>query len=117
LERQIGKMKSKLELNKDMIIDALNNFEVMFNSATNEEKRALLRALIKEIHMKADRKKIKNIVFWFTEDDSFKANAILQSVVGRTTVMIVSSNGVLLVSHNSGYRAVHKYVSKAVTKC
>lgn len=84
LEREIEKLQSKVILDKDIIIDALKNFEDLFAEATNEEKRALLRALIKEIHMKADRKNIKNIVFWFSEDDSFTESALPVGEMGRT---------------------------------
>ncbi|MBB3069208.1 hypothetical protein FHS14_002198 [Paenibacillus baekrokdamisoli] len=56
----------------------------MFEGATNEEKRALLRALIKEVHMEADRKSIKNIVFWFTGDDYYMKSAMSVSEVRGT---------------------------------
>ncbi|CAH0120791.1 hypothetical protein PAE9249_03314 [Paenibacillus sp. CECT 9249] len=84
LKREIEKLESKVILNKDIIIEALQNFEVLFKEATNDEKRSLLRALIKEIHVEADRKSIKNIVFWFTEDDSFSHFALPVSDVRRT---------------------------------
>lgn len=84
LEREIEKLQSNVILNKNIIVDALKSFEDMFEEATNEEKRALLRALIKEIHMEADRKSIKNIVFWFMEDDSFMKSALPVSDVRRT---------------------------------
>ena len=69
LEREIEKLQSAVIINKEIILEALMNFDSLFEDATNEEKRTLLRALIKEIHVEADRKSIKNIVFWFTEDD------------------------------------------------
>jgi site-specific DNA recombinase len=71
-------------INKELIIEALNNFDNLFEEATNEEKRTLLRALIKEIHMEADRKSIKNIVFWFTEYDKFMNTALPVSEERRT---------------------------------
>jgi len=84
LERGIEKLQSNVTLNKDIVVDALKNFDALFAEASNDEKRALLRVLIKEIHMEADRKNIKNIVFWFTEDDSFSHFALPVSDVGRT---------------------------------
>ena len=61
------------------------NFDSLFKDATNEEKRTLLRALIKEIHVETDRKSIKNIVFWFTEDDGKSAfNALPKEEERRT---------------------------------
>lgn len=91
LEREIDKLQVKVNLNKETIIEALQNFEELFNGATNEEKRALLRALIKEIHMESDRKSIKNIVFWFSEDDSFSKFALPDSELGRTVSQITVS--------------------------
>ncbi|WP_253298070.1 recombinase zinc beta ribbon domain-containing protein [Paenibacillus sp. MSJ-34] len=91
LKREIEKLESKVILNKDIIIEALQNFEVLFKEATNDEKRSLLRALIKEIHVEADRKSIKNIVFWFTEDDSFSHFALPVSDVRRTVSQITAS--------------------------
>lgn len=84
IEREIEKLHSKVIINKEIIIEALTNFDNMFEEATNEEKRALLRALIKEVHMEADRKSIKNIVFWFTEGDSLTESALPVSDVRRT---------------------------------
>lgn len=84
LEREIEKLQSKMTINKEIIIEALLNFNNLFEQATNEEKRDLLRALIKEVHVEADRKNIKNIVFWFTEDDIFRESALPVSDVGRT---------------------------------
>lgn len=76
IEREIDKVQSTVILNKEIIVEALKNFDELFDQATNEEKRALLRALIKEIHMDSDRKSIKNIVFWFTEDDGLEQSAL-----------------------------------------
>lgn len=57
----------------------------MFEDATNEEKRTLLRALIKEIHVEADRKSIKNIVFWFTEGGEFMDSVLPINEERRTS--------------------------------
>lgn len=84
LERAIKEMKSTIIINKELIIEALTNFDDIFEEATNEEKRSLLRALIKEIHVEADRKSIKNIVFWFTEDDIYIKSAIPASEIRGT---------------------------------
>jgi site-specific DNA recombinase len=76
LEREIEKLQTNVIINKDIIIEALTNFENLFETASNEEKKALIRALIKEIHVEADRKSIKNIVFWFLEDDKITSNVL-----------------------------------------
>ncbi|MCR2805404.1 recombinase family protein [Paenibacillus soyae] len=85
IERELEKIRSTVFINKKIIIEALTNFENLFGEATNEEKRALLRALIREIHVEADRKSIKNIIFWFSEDDGF-AQAALPVSEERGTV-------------------------------
>lgn len=85
IEREIEKLQSTVTVNKEIIIDALANFDALFEEAANEEKKALLRALIKEIHMEADRKSIKNIVFWFSEDDG-STNTALPDLGERGTV-------------------------------
>jgi len=84
IEREIEKIQSTVIINKEIIIEALTNFDNLFEEATNEEKRALLRALIKEIHVESDRKSIKNIVFWFTEDDGIANNDLPVSEERRT---------------------------------
>lgn len=54
LEREIEKLQSAVIINKEIILDALMDFDSLFEDATNEEKRMLLRTLIKEIHVEAD---------------------------------------------------------------
>ncbi len=49
--REIEKLQSKSVLNKDIVMQALANFDDLFSVATDEEKRAMMRALIKEIYM------------------------------------------------------------------
>ncbi len=88
IEREIEKLQSTIIINKEIIVEALTNFDNLFEEATNEEKRMLLRALIKEIHMEADRKSIKNIVFWFTEDDGFSQTALPTNAERRTVSQV-----------------------------
>jgi site-specific DNA recombinase len=76
IEREMEKTQNSVIISKEVIFEALTNFDNLFAVATNEEKRSLLRALIKEIHVETDRKNIKNIVFWFTEDDQDSNNAL-----------------------------------------
>ncbi|XEC94047.1 hypothetical protein AB6A23_22305 [Paenibacillus tarimensis] len=51
IEKEIEKLLSNVIITKEVIIEALESFNYLFKGATNEEKRALLRALIKEIHV------------------------------------------------------------------
>ncbi|GIP36519.1 hypothetical protein J2TS4_57290 [Paenibacillus sp. J2TS4] len=64
----------------------------MFEEATNEEKKALLRALIKEIHMESDRKSIKKIVFLFSEDDGLAQAALPVSEERRTVSQVTAKD-------------------------
>jgi site-specific DNA recombinase len=73
------------------VIEALGRFEELYSDASNEEKRALMRSLIKEIHMDSDRKAIKNIVFWFTENDvSNASDALPTTEMGRTVSQVTA---------------------------
>ncbi|MEK5417124.1 hypothetical protein [Paenibacillus sp. FSL L8-0708] len=58
----------QLHINKDMVHEALKQFNELFNDTSNEEKKALLRALIKEVHMESDRTTLKKSSsgFWRT---------------------------------------------------
>ncbi|WP_027086850.1 recombinase family protein [Cohnella panacarvi] len=84
IEREIGKSQTAININKEIIIEALKNFDDLFEVASNEEKRKLMRSIIKEIHVEPDRKKVKDIVFWFTEGDAPLQSALPVSEVGRT---------------------------------
>lgn len=73
---QVGleKKSANYAINKELIIEAMQNFEVMFEIADNEEKKQLIRALVKRIEMEPDRKSLKSIVFWFSEDNALPLN-------------------------------------------
>jgi site-specific DNA recombinase len=74
----------QLHINKDMVHEALKQFNELFNDTSNEEKKALLRALIKEVHMESDRTTLKKIVFWFLEDDDFSESGLPVGDARRT---------------------------------
>lgn len=92
IEREIEKLQSTLFINKEIILEALANFDELYEDATNEEKRTLLRALIKEIHVEADRKSIKNIVFWFTEGGEFMQSVLPTNEERRTVSQVTAKN-------------------------
>jgi len=91
VEHEIEKQQSTVMINKEIIIEALTNFDSLFTESSNEEKKALLRALIKEIHVEADRKSIKNIVFWFSEEDGIAQDALLDSEMRRTISQVTAA--------------------------
>lgn len=71
LERNIRKTESEISGNKpligkEQIIIALKNFNEFFVKVSDEEKKLLVRSLIKEIHVKENRKDIEEITFWFS---------------------------------------------------
>lgn len=80
LNVEIEKKSSKYNITETMITDALQNFETAFERAGNEEKKQLIKALIKKIEVEPDRKRLKSIVFWFSEDDALPLNDTRRAV-------------------------------------
>ncbi|MEK4343146.1 recombinase family protein [Brevibacillus sp. FSL L8-0710] len=80
IEREIDKATSAFNIDKDMVIEALTNFDTLFECATNEEKRILMKSLIKEIVMEPNRKEIKTIVFWFSEGNGLPVKTLRRTV-------------------------------------
>jgi len=63
-----------------VVIAALTNFNALFYKADSHEKRMLVRALIKEIHMEENRKDIKRVIFWFSSDNDLPSNNMGRTV-------------------------------------
>ncbi|CQR45883.1 DNA-invertase hin [Paraliobacillus sp. PM-2] len=85
LEQSIRTLESKLEsqgveLDEDMIIYVLRNFEQLFEKADDKDKKLLIRSLIKEIHVKENRKEIEKITFWFSSVDVLPPNKVRRTV-------------------------------------
>jgi site-specific DNA recombinase len=80
IERELEKATSGFNIDKETVIEALKNFDKLFECATNEEKRVLMKALIKRIEMEPNRKDIKTIVFWFSEDNGLPVKTIRRTV-------------------------------------
>ncbi|HFK1424863.1 MULTISPECIES: recombinase family protein [Bacillus cereus group] len=87
LEKKIITLKSELE-EKSPLIDVkpnelkkfFNDFNKAFQVATSEQKKTLVRSLIKEIIVTPDRKDIKHISFWFFDDDDLPSNPSRRTV-------------------------------------
>lgn len=90
IEREIDKATSAFKIDQDTVIEALKNFDKLFECATNEEKRVLMKSLIKRIEMEPNRKDIKTIVFWFSED-----NGLPVKTIRRTLSQMTQKSGVL----------------------
>ncbi|MCZ7522781.1 recombinase family protein [Bacillus pacificus] len=88
LEREKSKLDRKIEsseipITKEMVIKALENFTNLYENATYEQKKSLLRAIIKIIEVQPNRKEIKGITYWF-DCDNGQDDALLVSKEGRT---------------------------------
>ncbi|MGG1397632.1 recombinase family protein [Bacillus salipaludis] len=73
-QNKIEKLSRNNSIDKEIVIAALLNFNELFHKADSEEKRMLVRALIKEIQMEDNRKDIKNITFWFSSEGVLPSN-------------------------------------------
>jgi site-specific DNA recombinase len=50
-------------ITKETVIEAFRNFSALYDMASNEQKKALIRAIIKKIEVEPNRKDIKRITF------------------------------------------------------
>lgn len=73
-KRVIEKTSAQNNINKEVVVAALHNFNELFHRADSEEKKMLVRALIKEIEMENDRKDIKKVTFWFSSESVLPSN-------------------------------------------
>ncbi|PEL26973.1 recombinase family protein [Bacillus toyonensis] len=88
LESEKGKLDREIEsveipITKEEVIKALENFANLYENATYEQKKSLLRAIIKKIEVQPNRKEIKGITYWF-DCDNGQDDALLVSKEGRT---------------------------------
>ncbi|OAJ74713.1 hypothetical protein AYJ08_08115 [Brevibacillus sp. SKDU10] len=70
VERESDTKADCVVITKEAIIEALRNFSALYDTATNEQKKQLIRAIIKKIEMEPNREDIKIITFWFDFDDA-----------------------------------------------
>ncbi|WHY34215.1 recombinase family protein [Cytobacillus firmus] len=69
-KQEINRLSNKEDIDKEIVMAALLNFNELFHKATNEEKKMLVRSLIKEVRMERNRKEINKITFWFSSDNA-----------------------------------------------
>lgn len=85
LEKENEKILLSYSIDEKIVNEALANFGELFDDASNENRKILIRSLIKRIEMEPDRKDIKRIVFWFLEDNAISSsNALPVNDSGRT---------------------------------
>lgn len=61
---------TSLNINKDLIMAALKDFDGLYEIADNKTRKVLMRSIIKKIELNPDRKTIKSITLWFEEGDT-----------------------------------------------
>jgi len=64
-QRMLDAEYAKILIDRETVNQALINFNLLFDSATNEQKKALIRALVKRVDVEPDRQAIRDITFWF----------------------------------------------------
>ncbi|MED3282577.1 recombinase family protein, partial [Bacillus thuringiensis] len=67
-------------INKEEVIYALGNFNKLFKIVNDEEKKLLIRSLIREVQMEANRKDVKEITFWFLPSSVLPSNKVRRTV-------------------------------------
>ncbi|MCI2253595.1 recombinase family protein [Domibacillus sp. PGB-M46] len=73
-KREIKKLSNNTTIDKEAVLAALVNFNEIFYKADDEEKKVLVRTLIKEIKMEENRKEIKEMTFWFFSERVLPSN-------------------------------------------
>ncbi|RCX15638.1 site-specific DNA recombinase [Fontibacillus phaseoli] len=76
----IEKKSSKVNITEELILEALQNFDTLFEQADIKDKKQLIKALVKKIEVEPDRKWLKSIVFWFSEGDALPLNDMRRTV-------------------------------------
>ncbi|MGE6402239.1 recombinase family protein [Bacillus cereus] len=85
IEREYEDLKSETIITKETVNEALKNFNNLFDNATYEQRKMLIRTIIKKIEVEPNRKDLRCISFWFDYDD-----ALLLSKTGGTVPQIKS---------------------------
>lgn len=52
-------------LEKEEVIRSLQDFQSLYARATFEQRKQLLKAIVRKIEVESDRKTLKRIFFWF----------------------------------------------------
>ncbi|WP_409176440.1 recombinase family protein [Brevibacillus fortis] len=74
VERELGKLNNGTQINTKMVIELLKDFDRLFEVADEQEKKVLIRSVIKEIKVSKDRKKLERVSLWIGEDICLPAN-------------------------------------------
>ncbi|MEK5104936.1 recombinase family protein [Cytobacillus sp. FSL M8-0252] len=69
-EVYIKNHSTALNINKDLVLEALKDFDELYAIADSKTRKVLLRSIIKKIDLTKDRKGIDSITLWFEEGDT-----------------------------------------------
>lgn len=91
LQEQVVEFERKKSVQKetisaDKVSELLEAFEYVFDGADMSAKKLLIRSLIKSIEVNSDRKSLKRIVFWNSEDSTIFSEIVLPKEQQRRTV-------------------------------
>lgn len=73
-ERELGRLNFGTQINSKMVIELLKDFDSLFEVADDQEKKVLIRSVIKEIQVSKDRKKLERVSLWIGDDICLPAN-------------------------------------------
>ena len=91
IQATIDKLKMKptneVVISEAIVKRALENFEELFNKASIEEKRGLLRSVFDEINVTQDRKELKDVTITFS-NNTFLPYSEIRGTVSQIVVKL-----------------------------
>ena len=67
-ERKLARLDYGSQINSQMVVEILKDFDSLFEGADDQEKKVLIRSVIKSVHVSTDRKKLERISLWIGDD-------------------------------------------------
>ncbi|NKI20355.1 hypothetical protein HFN20_03740 [Paenibacillus dendritiformis] len=96
-ERKIARLDYESQINSQMVVEILKDFDSLFETADDQEKKVLIRSVIKSVHVSTDRKKLERISLWIGDDLSVPASCerrtVSQIVVRRRAKLKIDCLG------------------------
>jgi site-specific DNA recombinase len=92
-ERKVARLNYGSQINSQMVVEVLKDFDSLFEVADDQEKKVLIRSVIKSVHVSTDRKKLERISLWIGDDLSVPASCERRTVSQITAKLkIVKQN-------------------------
>ncbi|WP_159883423.1 hypothetical protein [Paenibacillus puerhi] len=79
-ERKLTRLDHGSQINSQMVVEILKDFDSLFEVADDKEKKVLIRSVIKSVHVSTDRKKLERISLWIGDDLSVPASCERRTV-------------------------------------